>query len=59
MSPPPLMLRRVKAGKMDYDKLFGNVVDEGKSVLAGSLSGTKDANNKPDSVPAKAEDYVG
>ena len=48
-----------KAGKMDYDKLFGNVVDEGKSVLAGSLSGTKDANNKPDSVPAKAEDYVG
>jgi hypothetical protein len=39
--PKPTDSSAVLVGKpnMDYDKLFGNVVDEGKSALAGAMSG--------------------
>jgi len=37
--PQPAQLAKKPQPVMDYDKLFGNVVDEGKSALAGAMSG--------------------
>ena len=37
--PQPAQLAKKPQPVMDYDKLFGNVVDEGKSALARAMSG--------------------
>jgi len=54
--PQPAQLSKKPKPAMDYDKLFGNVVDEGKSALAGAMSGEeKKPTDKVEPVKTTAE----